>query len=69
VIAPQPEVFGLKRLTVDNWLSVDPAWGGVVMSPSRPDPSEAWVFDIVRSDLDPKVPLNIRKLFEIARVR
>ena len=37
------------------------------MSPSRPDPSEAWVFDIVRSNLDPKVPLNIRRLFEIVR--
>ncbi len=37
------------------------------MSSSRPDPSEVWVFDIVRSDLDPEVPLNIRRLFEIAR--
>jgi len=64
-----PEIFGFKRLTIDNWLSVDPAWGGVVMSSSRPDSSEAWVFDIVPSDLDPGVPVNIRRLFEIARVR
>jgi hypothetical protein len=63
----QPEIFGFKRLTIDNWLSVDPAWGGLVMSSSRPDPSEAWVFDIVRSELDPGVPVNIRRLFEIAR--
>lgn len=65
--AIQPELFGFKRLTIDNWLSVDPAWGGIVMSSSRADPSEAWFFDIVRSDLDPGVPLNIRRLFEIAR--
>ena len=63
----QPEVFGFKRLTIENWLLVDPAWGGVLMPSSRPDPSEAWVFDIVRSDLDPGVPVNIRRLFEIAR--
>jgi hypothetical protein len=61
------EVFGFKRLTLDNWLRVDPAWSGVVMSASRPDPSDAWVFDIVQSELSLAVPLNVRKLFESAR--
>jgi hypothetical protein len=37
------------------------------MSSSRPDASDAWVFDLVQSALDPAVPLNIRRLFEIAR--
>lgn len=56
-----------KRLTLENWLTVDPAWSGIVMSDSRPDPSEAWVYDLIRTELDPGVPLSIRKLFEIAR--
>ncbi len=59
--------FGYKRLTLENWLTVDPAWCGVVMSSSRPDPSEAWVHDLIQTELDPAVPLPIRKLFEIAR--
>jgi hypothetical protein len=37
------------------------------MSSSRPDPSEAWVFDLVQIELDPAVPDSVRKLFEIAR--
>jgi hypothetical protein len=63
----QTETFGFKRLTSDNWLKVDPAWAGVVMSASRSDPSEAWVHDLVQSELAVSVPLNIRKLFEIVR--
>ena len=59
--------FGFKRITLDNWLTVDPAWAGVVMSLSRPDPSEGWVADILRSELSAEVPLTIRKLFETAR--
>jgi hypothetical protein len=59
--------FGYKRLTLENWLTVDPAWSGVVMSCSRSDPSEAWVHDLIQTELDPAVPLPIRKLFEIAR--
>jgi len=59
--------FGYKRLTLENWLTVDPAWSGVVMSCSRPDSSEAWVHDLIQTGLGPAVPLPIRKLFEIAR--
>jgi hypothetical protein len=39
--------FGYKRLTLENWLTVDPAWSGVAMSCSRSDPSEAWVHDLL----------------------
>ncbi|MGA2905660.1 MAG: DUF4145 domain-containing protein, partial [Candidatus Korobacteraceae bacterium] len=42
-------------------------WAGVVMSLSRPDPSDAWVFDLTQTQLDPAVPLTTRKLFETAR--
>jgi Domain of unknown function (DUF4145) len=65
--APPFNEFGCKRLTLENWLRVDPAWSGVVMSCSRSDPSEAWVHDLIQTELDPAVPLPIRKLFEIAR--
>jgi hypothetical protein len=62
-----PGEFGFKRLSVENWLTVDPAWSGVVMPSSLPDASEAWVFDIVRAALADDIPLSIRKLFETAR--
>ncbi len=64
---PSTENFGFKCLSVDNWLRVDSAWAGVVMSSSRPDASEAWVHDIVQSELSTGVPLNVRRLFEGAR--
>lgn len=63
----QPEGLGFKRLTLENWLTVDPAWAGVVMSSSLPKPSDAWVFDLSQRELDLVVPLNVRRLFEIAR--
>ena len=62
-----PNEFGFKRLTVANWLAVDPAWRGVLMSSSLPNPSDAWVNYITRIELDPTVPLTIRRLFEMAR--
>jgi hypothetical protein len=37
------------------------------MSSSQPDPSEAWVSDLTQTELDPAVPLTIRKLFETPR--
>jgi hypothetical protein len=37
------------------------------MSVSLPDPSEAWVFDLCQSELDPAVPEGVRRLFETAR--
>jgi hypothetical protein len=65
--APQINDFGFKRLSVENWLTVDPAWAGVAMSASRPDPSEAWVHDLSQITLTTNAPLAIRKLFETAR--
>src|SRR5665213_1986395 len=65
--ASDTNTFGFKRLSVKNWLTVDPAWSGVVMSSSRPDPSEAWVHDLSQTILTAEAPLTIRKLFETAR--
>lgn len=67
-MSTQPtETFGFKRLTSGNWLKVDPAWAGVVMSATHSDPSEAWVHDLVKSELAVSVPLKVRRLFETAR--
>jgi hypothetical protein len=54
-------------MTVENWLTMDPAWHGVVISLSRPDQSEGWVDDLTRTELNAAVPLPIRNLFETAR--
>jgi hypothetical protein len=59
----QPNEFGFKRLNLENWLTVDPVWDAF----DKSEPSEAWVHDLLKVNLDPVVPLAIRKLFETAR--
>jgi hypothetical protein len=61
--ASQSNEFGFKRLSLENWQRVDPVWDAFGMSES----SEAWVHDLLKANLDPVVPLPIRKLFETAR--
>jgi hypothetical protein len=61
--ASQSNKFGFKRLSLENWLRIDPVWDAFGMSES----SEAWVHDLLKANLDPVVPLPIRKLFETAR--
>ena len=58
----RPNEFGFKRLSLENWLTVDPVWDAFANS----EPSE-WVHDLLKVNLDPVVPLAIRKLFETAR--
>jgi hypothetical protein len=64
---PSLNEVGYKCLSLENWLTVDPAWAGVVMSSSLSDPSQAWVHDLLQTKLDPAVPVSIRRLFETAR--
>jgi hypothetical protein len=59
--------FGFKQVSVANWLKVDPAWGGFIMSSSLSDPSEAWVHDLAEFQLNTAIPLPVRRLFEVAR--
>ena len=47
---------------MENWLTVDPVWDAF----GKSEPSE-WVHDLLKVNLDPVVPLAIRKLFETAR--
>ena len=63
----QERVVGFKRLSSANWLTVDPAWEGVVISLSGSDPSTGWVEDLTRVELDSVIPLSLRKVFEVAR--
>src|ERR1035437_5846580 len=58
----QPNEFGFKRLSLENWLTVDPVWDAF----DKSEPSE-WVRDLLKVNLDPVVPLAIQKLFETAR--
>ncbi len=59
--------LGFKRLTVENWLTVDPAWRDILMPNSDPDPSRAWVKDVLDTQLSPSTPPEIVRLFEAAR--
>jgi hypothetical protein len=59
--------FGFKRLSLENWLTVDPAWTGVLMSMSRSNQPEGFVYDLCQLNLSSSVPQPVRKLFETAR--
>lgn len=51
------ENFGFKKLTCDNWLVPDS--GGLT--------SDAWIQEILVFDLSEQVPIEVRKLFAVAR--
>jgi hypothetical protein len=59
--------LGIKQIAPDNWLRIDPAWAGIVMPGSRPDPAEAWIAEVMSAQLSERVPLEVRKLTEVAR--
>jgi hypothetical protein len=59
--------IGFKRLSLENWLTPDTAWSGVLMSYSSPNQCEGFVYDLCEKHLDVSVPLPVRKLFETAR--
>jgi hypothetical protein len=61
------EEFGFKRLTLDNWLTIDPAWQGFVMSTSIGRPDLSWVHDLLQTNLSGQEPIEVRKLYEVAR--
>jgi hypothetical protein len=63
----EENAFGFKRVSSANWLTIDPAWEGVLISLSGSDSSTGWVEDLSRMELDAMIPLSIRKVFEVAR--
>lgn len=63
----QVEELGFKRLDNDNWLTADPIWRAFAMPPDGSTHEDAWINDIMQFSLAAGVPIEIRKLFEIAR--
>jgi hypothetical protein len=59
--------FGFKRLSLDNWLTLDDAWRNVFMSYSSAVQHEGFIQDLIVMDLHDTVPLQVRKLYETAR--
>jgi hypothetical protein len=59
------EELGFKKISSDNWRSSDPIWDAYW----RPESNrlQAWVEDFLAVELEPKVPLEIHRLFEVAR--
>lgn len=64
---PGDDEFGFKRLSQGNWLAVDPIWRAFGMDVERIDPTDPWIADVLSYSLGPKVPIEIRKVFEVAR--
>jgi hypothetical protein len=59
--------FGFKRVSEENWLSIDPTWGAFGADIQNAFPCDPWVGEVLRYDLKPRVPLEVRELFEVAR--
>ncbi len=59
--------FGFKRLSVDNWMTIDPIWNGTLMSNRPGDPASGWVAELEEVNLSTSVPVELRKLFAVAR--
>jgi hypothetical protein len=62
----------MKRLTIENWLQPDPvslAWGRVTFQTGIVSHAqgEGWLVAFTRVELDPAVPLEVRRLFDTAR--
>ena len=63
--------LGIKRLTVEIWLEPDSAMafyvtvaeGGIL----KPQDGSVWLSQILKVELSSIVPLDVRKLFEVAR--
>ncbi len=65
------ENFGFKRLTPDNWLETDPVSTLfetlLPEEQKQPITGQEWVRRILEPSLKDTVPLEIRRLFEVAR--
>lgn len=61
------DAFGFKRLNFENWLMIDPAWHGTVMSNRDGDQVAGWITELGELELPDLVPIELRKLFAVAR--
>lgn len=58
---------GIKYVTPDNWLQVDPAWGGVYMPHETGDGSAEWIEFVMEVKLNGSAPEHVRMLFTTAQ--
>ncbi|WP_273829693.1 hypothetical protein [Pseudomonas sp. SBT1-2] len=58
---------GLKQVTPENWLALDPAWGGVYMPHEEGDGSVEWIRYVMAVTLDSSVPDEVQILFRTAQ--
>ena len=63
----KPNELGYKILTADNWRDTDPIWKVFGDFAVHPSPQRQWVEEVLAINLAPHVPVQLRKLFEIAR--
>lgn len=62
--------LGIKILTVENWMNSDPLMGNLVMLNNKMISimsAEDWAVSILKPKLAKTVPIEILKLFEVAR--
>lgn len=62
--------LGIKILTLENWMNPDPLMGNLVMLDNNKlsiMSAEDWAVSILEPQLAETVPIEIRKLFEVAR--
>lgn len=57
--------LGFKNISIENWSEKDPIWDAIYHP--APDPLLGWMADFLAVELKPEVPLDIRRLFEVAR--
>lgn len=58
---------GIKRVTPDNWLRIDPAWSGIYMPHESGDGSAEWVEYVMNVTMNASVPEHVRTLFATAQ--
>ena len=59
--------FGFKQVSPENWLKIDPVWGAFGAVAEQPDPFDPWIVEVLGFNLSLSVPVEVRKLFEVAR--
>jgi hypothetical protein len=58
---------GIKQVTAENWLEIDPAWAGIHMPSSSDGPGAAWARYVLQTKLNRMVPDHVKTLFSVAQ--
>lgn len=60
-------IQGIKQVTPENWLEIDPAWTGIHMPSSSDGPGAAWAEYVMQTKLTRAVPEHVATLFSVAQ--